>query len=467
MTPTLRPEFSTTPATRTGLLKIFQPAPPAEVMLTDEAEIKTKYRYWQWRILFSTIVGYALFYFVRKNLSMAMPAMGKDLGITKADLGLFLTLHGVLYGVSKFANGFWGDRCNARVFMVTGLLLSAAMNIFFGFSSAAVALGIFWMINGWVQGMGFPPCARLMTHWFSPKEFATKFAIWNTSHSIGAFLTVVMCGYLVAPHGEMIPGNWRLCFYVPAGLAILGAIFLTFALRDTPPSLGLPEVEGTASPKMDAKVKGSGFLLQQVFANRYIWLVSFANFFVYTIRYAVLDWGPTLLSETKGIKLNHAGWMVASFEISGIVGMLLAGWLTDKFFAGRGSRTALIFMIFAGLSVFLFWKLPNQSPLMSTGLLCCAGFFIYGPQALIGIISANLATKHAAATAVGLTGIFGYASTILSGWGLGLLVQKQGWDMGFVGMIICAVIGALMFALAWPAKAHGYEESSETVKANL
>ena len=85
-----------------------------------------------------------------------MPGLGKDLGIGKADLGLFLTLHGVLYGVSKFANGFLGDRTNARTFMATGLILSAIVNVCFGFSSAVVTLGLLWMLNGWVQGMGFP-----------------------------------------------------------------------------------------------------------------------------------------------------------------------------------------------------------------------------------------------------------------------------------------------------------------------
>jgi OPA family glycerol-3-phosphate transporter-like MFS transporter/OPA family sugar phosphate sensor protein UhpC-like MFS transporter len=74
----------------------------------------------------------------------------------------------------------------------------------------------------------------------------------------------------------------------------------------------------------------------------------------------------------------------------------------------------------------LFWKLPGQSRWLSTLLLCCAGFFIYGPQALVGTVTANLATKRAAATAIGFTSIFAYASTVLSGWGLGLLVQRQG-----------------------------------------
>jgi len=277
----------------------------------------------------------------------------------------------------------------------------------------------------------------------------------------------VLCGYIVAPDGILIPENWRLCFFVPAALAIFCAIFLRSSLRDTPPSLGLPEVEGTATTKRETARIDWTFLRKQVFTNRYIWFVSLANFFVYTIRYAVLDWGPTLLSETKGIKLNHAGWMVGSFEFSGIVGMLLSGWLTDRFFGGRGSRTALFFMILAGTSVFLFWKLPNQSPLLSTALLCCAGFFIYGPQALIGVIAANLATKHAAATAVGLTGIFGYASTILSGWGLGYVVEHYGWTLGFAGLLVCAALGLAMFALAWPARAHGYGESSEKEEVKL
>src|SRR5690606_6925407 len=157
-----------------------------------------RFRYWQTRTLLASMAGYAVFYFVRKNLSIAMPAMQQDLGISKSDLGLFLTLHGLLYGVSKFVNGYWGDRANARVFMVVGLVLSALANLAFGFSSGVVVLGVVWMLNGWFQGMGFPPCARLMTHWFPPRELATKMSVWNTSHSIGAALVVVLCGYLVA-----------------------------------------------------------------------------------------------------------------------------------------------------------------------------------------------------------------------------------------------------------------------------
>ena len=431
----------------------------------DPSEVDRRYRHYRPRILLWSIIGYAMFYFVRKNLSVAMPAMGKELGISKADLGLFLTLHGLLYGVSKFAHGFFGDRANARTLMAAGLLLSAVVNVFFGLSSAVMAFGLFWMLNGWVQGMGFPPCARLMTHWFPPKELATKMAVWNISHSLGAGLILVLCGYLVGY-------GWRLCFFVPAAMAILCAIFLPFALRDTPPSLGLPEVEGTAPPPGSAAAGNdpaepnfSAFLMKQVFTNRYIWIISVANFFVYTVRYAVLDWGPTLLTETKGVHITHAGWMVGAFEISGMMGMLLSGWLTDKICGGRGARLCVFFMLMAGVSVLLFWKLPGQSRWLSTFLLCCAGFFIYGPQALVGTVTANLATKRAAATAIGFTSIFAYASTVLSGWGLGWLVERHGWNVGLAGLVAVAAVGALLFVLAWPAKPHGYAVDLEQVKA--
>jgi OPA family glycerol-3-phosphate transporter-like MFS transporter/OPA family sugar phosphate sensor protein UhpC-like MFS transporter len=442
---------------------IFTPDPPAPP-ITDPDQIREGYRRGQRQALLWGIVGYAMFYFVRKNLSIAMPVMERDLGIGKDKLGLFLTLHGLLYGASKFANGYLGDRANARTFMAAGLLLSAIMNFGFGMSSSALAFGIFWMLNGWFQGMGFPPCARLMTHWFSPKELATKMSIWNTSHSIGAGAVVVLCGYLVG-------FNWRLCLFVPAALAVFAALVMLFTLPDTPASVGLPDVAGTQTADKDYRPTDDAtdaaqserafrsFVRTHVFGNPYIWIIAVANFFVYTVRYAVLDWGPTLLHEAKHVELAKAGWMVAAFEISGVAGMLFTGWLTDRLFGGRGARTCLFAMIGTVGAILLLWKVPAHSAATYTAILCLAGFLIYGPQALVGIAVANLATKRAAATAVGLTGIFGYASTILSGWGLGLLVKTYGWDRGFYAMFIIAILGVLTFALAWPAKAHGYADT--------
>ncbi|MDB5322056.1 MAG: transporter [Phycisphaerales bacterium] len=462
------PPTEMTLPTRGGLWGWFRPDPPAAVRVTNPDEVAAGYRRGQMKVLVWATLGYALFYFVRKNLSIAMPVMGKELGIGKDQLGLFLTLHGLIYGASKFANGFIGDRANARTFMATGLLLSALANIVFGFSSAVIVFGIVWMLNGWFQGMGFPPCARLLTHWFPPKQLATKMAIWNSSHSIGAMTIVVMCGYLAGY-------SWRLCFFVPAAMAIVCAVVLFLTLPDTPAAVGLPDVAGTRladdhRPTDDLTDDAQSpeafrsFVGRHVFGNPHIWILSLANFFVYTMRYAVFDWGPTLLEETRGIKLSTAGWMLGAFEASGVIGGLAAGWVTDKFFGGRGARVSVFWMFGCVGAILLLWRYPGKSVAPYTVILCLAGFFIYGPQALIGISVANLATKRAAATAIGLTGVFGYASTVLSGWGLGLLVQKYGWDRGFLAMFVVGILGTITFIVAWNAKAHGYATDDEPPK---
>lgn len=415
----------------------------------------SKFRYWQNRTLVASAAGYVAYYFVRKNLSVAMPGMQQDFGITKADLGLFLTLHGLLYGISKFVNGLWGDRVNARYFMVAGLVLSVLANAIAGFSVSATMFGCFWILNGWFQGMGFPPCARLLSHWYPPEKLATKMAIWNTSHSVGAGLVLVLCGYVVVL-------GWRWCFWVPAMISTAAAVALWIALRDTPRSVGLAELENTEvaadntgeSPPSDFY----GFVQKQVFRNPFIWIVSMAQFFVYTLRYAVLDWGPTLLHEFKGYSLHNAGWLVAGFEISGVAGMLVAGWLTDRLFGGRGARMCVFCMALACLFLLLFWKMPAVPPWVSAMFLSGAGFFIYGPQSLVGTIATNLATKRAAATAIGFTSLFAYASTVLSGWGIGIVVERYGWNAAFGLLVGAGVLGMMLFILAWPAKAHGYRE---------
>src|SRR5262249_45209678 len=150
---------------------------------------------------------------------------------------------------------------------------------------------------------------------------------------------------------------------VPAGIAALTAVLLLKFLRDTPESVGLPElpgshVEDTNIATGQTEDDHRAFVLRHVFSNKYVWLFSVANFFVYTLRYSVFDWGPTMLRESKGVTIVHASWMIVGFECAGLLGMLLTGWLTDRVFRGRCAPICLVSMLLAGLVTYLFWKTP-------------------------------------------------------------------------------------------------------------
>ena len=70
---------------------------------------KRSFKYWQWRVIICSMVGYALFYFVRKNFAFAMPSLGEEYGITNTSFGVILSLVGIIYGLSKFVNGIIAD----------------------------------------------------------------------------------------------------------------------------------------------------------------------------------------------------------------------------------------------------------------------------------------------------------------------------------------------------------------------
>ena len=419
---------------------------------------ETAFRRAQWRFILCSMIAYSFFYLTRKNLSMAQPGMLEEGVVSTYALGTIMTVHGVVYGCSRFVNGFWADRLNGRIFMTVGLALSAAMNFLFGCTSWSLLFAAFWIVNGFTQGMGFPPCAKMLTHWIHPNELATKMSVWNTSHSFGAVMALGLCSLLLG-----LGFNWRWCFWVPAVLAGIAAAFTFLCVKDSPTEAGVEELEigegeGEGKGEGEGRTVTNAMRRKLVFGNKVIWLVAIANFFVYVVRFGFLDWGPTFLKQYKGISVAKGGLMIIAFELAAVVGTVFAGWITDKVFKGRGQRTCVFCMLFAALFSFGFWYLPDGAPIwQATLLLMGAGFCIYGPQALIGIVAANQATKEAAAMANGFTGIMGYASTTVSGIGIALIKEHFGWGVALGAIAGFALIGMVLFLFAWNNSAHGYK----------
>lgn len=432
---------------------------------------------WQWQVIIISMLGYAMYYFVRKNFSTAMPSLEAVFGITKTQLGLFLTINGIIYGVSRFINGFIADRCSHRKFMAIGLAISGLLNFGYAFSDKCAALiagtasgpeflkaitvvmSVILIFNGYVQGMGVPPVAGLMSKWVHPKELATKMSIWNMSHSIGAGLIFVL-GALILNFAGV--SAWRLFFLVPATLAFAGALMLWFFLPDSPSEVGLEEIHKD-TPEGKVQMSDSAyhraFLRERVFKNPVIWVLAFVNFFVYIVRFSMLDWGMMILPGSKGISVVTAGVMVAVFEfVGGNLGMIFFGWLTDHLFGGKSHHTCIVCMVGAAIMVTALFLLPATTPIwLMFVVFSMIAFFIYGPQALLGICTVNQATKEAAATANGLLGILGYLSTTVSGLLFGWIAQNYGWNAAYYMIIASAVIGALLLLTIIKAPADGYE----------
>ena len=440
------------------MMGFLKPAAHREPLGEDDHD--ATYRRLRLQVFIGIFVGYAGYYLVRRNFTLAMPYLIEQ-GYSKADLGFALSGVSIAYGFSKFIMGNASDRSNARIFMSLGLLCSALTMISMGtLPIATSSVGIMFallMMNGWFQGMGWPPSGRVMVHWFSPGERGTKMAIWNVGHNVG--------GGMVGPIailGMAIFADWHSIFYFHGLLALAVAAFIFLMVRDTPQSQGLPtiEVHRNDYPKSfqysqahEKEFSAKAIFLEHVLNNRLLWTIALANAFVYFVRYGVLDWAPTYLGEVKSFSFADRGWAYAFYEFAGIPGTLLCGWMSDRVFGGRRAPVSVLFMALTLVCVLVYWLNPPGRPAVDIAMLIGIGFFIYGPVMLIGVHALDLAPKKAAGTAAGFTGLFGYVGGAVSASVvIGLAVDASGWDVGFALIATACVAAMILIGFTWRAE---------------
>lgn len=437
------------------MIGFLKPAVHRERLPDDQVD--ATYKRLRLQVFIGIFVGYAGYYLVRKNFTLAMPYLIEQ-GYTKTDLGFVLSGVAIAYGLSKFFMGSVSDRSNARMFMTLGLTCSALIMIFMGTMSVATSsvtiMFVLLLLNGWFQGMGWPPSGRVMVHWFSPSERGTKMAIWNVAHNIG--------GGLVAPIAILamaVFADWHAILYLHGIFALVVAVLIFLTVRDTPQSNGLPTIEKYHNdyPKtfqyddgQEQELTAKEIFFKYVLNNKFLWTIALANAFVYFVRYGVLDWAPTYLNEVKGFSFEQSGWAYALYEFAGIPGTLLCGWLSDRVFNGRRAPITIAYMLLTLLCVVVYWQNPAGNPNIDIAMLTGIGFFIYGPIMLIGVQALDLAPKKAAGTAAGFTGLFGYVGGAVSAnIVIGYVVDTAGWDAGFALLIGACLAAVILIAFTW------------------
>lgn len=442
------------------LRDFLAPAPHTEKL--PDSEVQRLYPRYRWRILEATFLGYAGFYLVRNNFSVVAKDIEGALGYDHSTIGSILAITAISYGIGKFVMGSISDRSDPRKFMALGLLLTALCNFAFGSIGNAQLHMMLWALNGFVQGMGWPPCGRSMGHWFSVRERGIFFSTWNTSHNIGGGIAGILAAYVAGLYG------WQAAFYFPAAIALVGSAYLFLRLRDTPQSVGLPPIEEYNNDFTEEELRHGlkeeelgtrELLVDYVLTNRYIWMLAIANFFAYIVRYSMLDWGPMYLREVKGATLAGGGFAILVIEFGGIPSTIFFGWLSDKA-GGRRGMIGTLCMVPIAIAFAVIALTPPGFLWLDLCMLAVIGCFIYPVINLITIAALDLTSKKAIGAAAGFIGLFGYIGRTVQAKGFGWMVDyfegvyslHTAWLIVMYSIVACAVVAAAVLATMWRLK---------------
>lgn len=448
-------------------------------------KVDSEYKRMRTKVFLGAFIGYAAYYLVRKNLSLAAPGMIEDGLLDKASVGIAGSAISIAYAFSKFIMGSISDRSDARKFLVIGLILSSLLMIATGFipySPASQGLNVtiifsMMLLVGWLSGMGWPPCGRIMAHWFSQNERSFKMSVWNTSHTIGSGSLGLLVTAGIAVFAFLgIGDTWRAAFIFPACMALVLAIFCWWAIRDTPRACGLPPIDEyrndfssqKAAKGEENKIPFRRLFVDYVFKNKILWLIAIANAFVYLVRYGISDWAPVYLQEMNIMDAKQSNLAFSLHNYAGVPGTIICGWISAKFFKGRCAPANVIYMLLVIIGIVIYWKALPIAQAIATSFggdpaaicrtvvyiaLSEIGFCIYGPVALIGIQALNLVPKNAAGTAAGFVGLFGYllGDAVLAKIVMGAVANNVtlGWNTTFQMFIVASLLAMLLCATTW------------------
>ncbi|XP_064433428.1 glucose-6-phosphate exchanger SLC37A4 isoform X3 [Mirounga angustirostris] len=382
-------------------------------------------------VIFSAMFGgYSLYYFNRKTFSFVMPSLVEEIPLDKDDLGLITSSQSAAYAISKFVSGVLSDQMSARWLFSLGLFLVGVVNVAFSWSSMVPVFAALWFLNGLAQGLGWPPCGKILRKWFEPSQFGTWWAILSTSMNLAGALGPILATTLAQSY------HWRGTLALSGALGVVVSFLCLLLIHNEPADVGLRNLDPTPAKGKKGSLEEES-TLQELLLSPYLWVLSIGYLVVFGVKTCCTDWGQFFLIQEKGQSVLVGSSYMSALEVGGLIGSIAAGYLSDRAMAkarlsiyGNPRHGLLLFMM-AGMTVSMylfrvtvssdspkdvaFWTSALHPLAELTGftehelwilvLGAAFGFSSYGPIALFGVIANECAPPNLCGTSHAIVGL--------------------------------------------------------------
>ena len=412
-----------------NLYSFYRISKPAKEFVPS-GEVDATYRSLRSRTFWGVTVAYSLYYVCRMSLSVVKQPLIDEGFLTAGQLGLIGSALFFIYSIGKFINGFIADYCNIRRFMATGLFVSAAVNLLMGVFGLIngwvgmtttvifISFAFLWGMNGWAQSMGSPPGVISLSRWFPQSRRGSYYSVFSASPYIGEFISYNVIAAVVAWLG------WQYGFLVASLAGLIGTALILFLVSDNPESKGLPSIQTLTGEKLTKEDQMRTKDLQKmILKHPGIWVIAISSAFIYITKYAIAGWGVLFLQKSRGFSLEDASQVIAFSAVFGILGTVMAGWLSDRVFKSDRVKPAIIsgVLSFISLALFLFTEAGFWVNVLYVSVFSLTVGILYCIVA--GLMAVDIVPRKATGAALGVVGISSYVAAGLQDIISGYMIQ--------------------------------------------
>lgn len=402
----------------------------------------------QRKIFAVTWITYSGFYLCRKNLSIVLPLLAGIAGLRSIELANIVFGYSLLYAIGQFGFGFLSDKIGPKRVVGAGLLIIVISNLMMGLHASAVWLLLFACLNGVGQATGWSGLVKMMANWFSPENRGVIMAWWATNYVLGGFLAATFATWAVTQRWLLPKLGWARGFLFPAlVLSIIVPLFFS-QVSDAP---AVSTARGRLGDSHPAKLDQTTWAdLAALLCKPSLWAIGVSYFFLELCRYALMFWLPYYMVQRLRYGVQRAGFLSSLYELVGIVGALLAGYISDRFNQCRRAPVSVVMLFGLGV-VMTFQPLLAHWGLVGIGFaISLAGLLSYGPDTMLsGAAAQDVGETRAAGTATGLIDGIGHLGALFSPYVVVCVSERYGWDCLFLVFACTAFLAGLALLPIW------------------
>lgn len=408
-----------------------------------------------------TTVNYA----DRATLSIAGPALSKELHLDPVAMGWIFSAFGWSYVVAQVPGGWLLDRYGSRLVYAFSIIvwsLFTMMQGWVGFFSAGAAIIVLFALRllvGVAEAPSFPANARIVAAWFPGNERGTASAFFNSGQYFATVIFAPLMGWIAHDYG------WRYVFFVMGGLGIIMGLAWIKTVYGPKEHPGINEAEfdyikeGGALVDLDApkddlaheRAPDSGPKwdhIRQLLSNRMMLGVYLGQYCINTLTYFFLTWFPVYLVKERGLSILQAGFVATLPALCGFIGGVLGGVISDAILRKTGSlimarKIPIVGGMLLSMSIIACNYVDGQA--LVVGFMALA-FFGKGIGALGWAVVSDTSPKEAGGVSGGLFNSFGNLSSITTPIVIGYIVAATG---SFNGALVFVGVNALVAAIAY------------------